>query len=294
MNRTTQNNPFRIYLILTLGILAFSLFTQADIAHSAGGAAISPKRLVIPQNERTASVTLTNTSDVELTYRMNLIEMGLDKNGRFAVLDQNTVHPAQRSVAPFVRFSPRQVRLKPGASQVVRAIVRRNRLQQGEYRSHLKVEAIPVSEFSGDILRNFDNPVVRTASSVQMGISIPVIVRHGTTDADVTIKHAAFNTNQTGIANSVSVLLGLEGNRSAFGDISVFLVNGQQERLLGRLKGFALYYPYPQERVQIALRDNLSVASLNDGIRLRVKFANRVVDSVRTYWADEVVALSTN
>lgn len=260
-----------------------------DAYADSSAASLSPTRIAIAANERSASVTLRNTSKTEVAYRMDLIEMGLNANGLFGALKDDELHPEQRSAKKIVRFSPRQVRLKPGASQVVRVIVRRGGLAAGEYRSHMRLEALPVLSGSDLLDSEGNNPVlVNSSSSANVGVTIPVIVRHSDTDATVTLEKSTVVLNRSGSGGRVNLQLALSGNRSAFGDFSVSLINGRKEETIAELKGFALYYPYPRENVFINIKRGISQSRFNSNSRIRVKFKNKAADSNKVYWMDEV------
>lgn len=251
------------------------------------GSSLTPTRVVIPAKQKSASVTITNTSDTELAYRMSLIEMGLDKDGVFRILHDKELHPEQRSAKPIIRFSPRQVRLKPGASQVVRVIVRRGGLSAGEYRSHLRLVTLPV--LSGDDVGvdTKDDPVlIQSSSSNMVGMTIPVIVRHGQTDAAVTLEQSEVVFSRTGSGGRIYLDLGLTGNRSAYGDFTVSVVTGKKEKIIGQLRSFALFYPYPKERVAVSLSPSITRDDFPGGSKIRVRFKNNSIDSGIRYWLD--------
>ena len=277
---TFKKSAFIFSVFLICGIYA----PLAQASTSAAG--ISPTRIVLPAGQRSASVTLTNTSEYEVAYRMQLIEMGLDDNGTFRVLSDSELPQEHRSSRPIIRFSPRQVRLKPGQSQVVRAIVRRSGLVEGEYRSHLRLQALPVlSDRSND---GEDKVLVNASATMQVGVTIPVIVRHQNTHAEVDLNSVKLRKNSAGEVTHASLLLGLSGNRSAFGDFSVTLDDASGSTEIGRLRGFALYYPYPEEWVNIPVSD-VDLTRLGKGAKVRVRFFNRAIDSDKEVWLDEAI-----
>lgn len=286
------NRAMRRLTSLTL-CLHFFVPVYANASNEAGLAAagISPTRIVVPSNQKSASITLTNTSSIEIAYRMTLVEMGLDAAGNFGVLEENQIPDAQRSAKSVIRFSPRQVRLKPGASQVVRAIVRRSAIRTpGEYRSHLRLQALPV--LSDGILQDSaagDPVLVQSSAKIEVGVTIPVIVRQGPSAAEVKLEEVKLDFDKSGNASAANLLLGLKGNRSAYGDISVSLVNNGSEKHLGRLRAFALYYPYPQEWVNVELLNPVTRAEVGPNSRIRVRFENRSVDSTQQNWLDDSV-----
>ncbi len=273
-------------LLLVVVMLLIPGVTKAAEPGSAAG--IYPTRVVIPKNQKSGAITLTNTASVEVSYRMTLIEMGLDSHGRFRQLAVNELPVRHKSSKLIVRFSPRQVRLRPGQSQVVRVIVRRGAIATpGEYRSHLVLQALPVlSERLNENIGS-DSVVVNASSGVNVGVSIPIIVRHGDTNAIVTTNSVTLNQDSSGAIKSVSLAMGLRGDRSAYGDFSVYLVNGKKEKQVGVLKSWALYYPYPAETVRIPI--NVQAGEVTPDSKIRVIFSNRSIDSAVTNWVDETL-----
>jgi len=87
----------------------------------------------------------------------------------------------------------------------------------------------------------------------------------------------------------VQLDLGLQGNRSAYGDFRVYLVNGRRERLIAQLKSFALYFPYSSETVRIATTRVFSRSDFSESSRLRVKFYNKSPDSEKVLWLDDSI-----
>jgi len=274
---------------LLLDAVVNMVFAESSVA------SLTPTRVVIPANQRSASVTLTNTKDTDITYRMSLIEMGLNEDGSFGPLSDAELHPRQRSAKTVVRFSPRQVRLKPGASQVVRVIARRSGMETGEYRSHMLLNALPSLKELGNGITSENNAVlVEASSSANVGVTIPVIVRHKNTDASVSLEKSSVDFNDSGKGGKINLQLALQGNRSAFGNFTVSLINGSGERTIAELKSFALYFPYPRERISITMQKNVKRNDFNKDSRIRVRFSNKAIDSSKTYWMDEITAPEVN
>ncbi len=287
-----QPNRLKLMSIALFACMTSWTNSYANSDSNLAAAGISPTRIVIPANQKSASVTITNSSSTEVAYRMNLIEMGLNENGSFNILQPHQIPASQRSAKPYVRFSPRQVRLKPGQSQVVRAIVRRGSLPvQGEYRSHLRLQALPVlSTADLEDATQGDPVLVQSSARIELGVTIPVIIRHGKTESSVTLDEVRLNFNNDGTANIARLLLGLKGTRSSFGDISVSLVNGRDEKHLSRLRAFALYYPYPHEWIDLELDNPLNRNEIGPNSKIRVRFENRAIDSSKAFWLDDAVA----
>jgi hypothetical protein len=271
-NSTTTISLLKVLTTLLLGVL---IQTQSLAGNSGFG--IEPTRVVISANEKSGSINLNNTSNQPVAYRMTLVEMGLDDSGAFRRLLDSELPAGHRSAKPVIRFSPRQVRLKPGEKQVVRVIARRKPgMAEGEYRSHLMIQALPI--LSENMLEqmgesNEDIALVSASAGTSVGFTIPVIVRHGKTEASVELKDFQVLARPDNSLAAAQITLGLNGNRSALGPISLSIPNGNKWREIGSIKGYALFSPYPQESLQIRLHNDISTADVI-GKQVRIVFNN--------------------
>jgi len=134
-----------------------------------------------------------------------------------------------------------------------------------------------------------DLVLVQSSSSSNIGVTIPVIVRQGSTDTSVIPEKTVIKFNDSGVGGRIDLQLGLRGNRSAYGDIEITQKIGGKEKTIAVLKSFALYFPYPREQVSISLRPDVNRQSFNSNSKLRVRFKNKSVDSNKKYWLDETV-----
>ncbi len=277
-------------LFISVILYATNTQTLAQEAPGTSAARINPTRIVVPANQKSGSITLTNTANVEASYRMTMIEVGLDGDGTLRRLSDDEVHPDHRSAIPVVRFSPKQVRLKPGESQVIRAIVRRSGMESGEYRSHLTLQALPVVNTIQLAQHNGEAPVWEDPSAgFNIGVVVPVIIRHQDTQASVKLEKATFTENDNNMLNRVKLSLGLTGNRSTYGDITVSLISGRKESVIGKLNGFALYYPYSTQNITIPLSETIAKSAIDSNSSIRVQFRSRVVDAGQEFWLDEKI-----
>ena len=154
------------------------------------------------------------------------------------------------------------------------------------------LNSLPVlAEFSS---ANTSPVVVEASSSAAVGVTIPVIVRHGQTQAQVTLEQASVSLAESGTGGKVSLMLGLQGTRSAFGDIEVSVVKAKKEKVVARLKSFALFYPYPRENVVVRMGDDITKTDFAEGSRLKVRYINRAVDNNIPYWLDTSVLPQLN
>jgi hypothetical protein len=155
--------------------------------------------------------------------------------------------------------SPRQVVLAPGAAQLVRVLVRKPAdLASGEYRSHLIFDRIASPTAANSVSKDAALPAgeVGIQLTALVGVSIPVIVRHGETSATVRISDMALLAGATSDDGPMlSLALERSGNRSVYGDLVVsFTPEGGKEAVVGKASGVAVYAPNPLRRAKLGIR----------------------------------------
>lgn len=236
----------------------------------ASNVSVHPKRLVFEDGDSMAQVYLMNLSDKPATMRVSLRNYRMVENGQLVPIKEPGL--GERFADPYVRYSPKRVRLQPGESQLVRIRVDSQRLPEaGEYRSHLAFIAEP--EVSPQRPSNGraagEKKRLRIALTPVFGSSIPVIVRHGRIAADAMIKDVFVDerSNQA----SVRIALGRKGAASVYGDVDIIRTPARGKPiLLGRVKGVGIYPPLTtryltlnvpaDKRHHLAAKNELSVA----------------------------------
>lgn len=204
-------------LTIAVVILFFSTSVMANLL-------ISPTRVVIDSNEKTAQVALVNDSDQPQTYRLEFENKKVTENGAFVVLDQNTVAGFNRADT-MIRVSPRQVSLQPREKQVIKLSIRRPRdLPLAEYRSYLRFVAIPPPP-----MLTQPEQGAATEFKLLMSFSIPVVVKNGSQNGMVSI--AGLSRDTATKEQSFIVHLERTGNSSVFGNIRLYTlpdINGSK------------------------------------------------------------------
>lgn len=225
-----------------LMLITQSLTTQP--AYAASQLLVSPTRIVFEGRMRTAKVTLANTGDTTGRYRISFVQKQMTEAGNLMDIKEDV--PGMYSDS-MVRFSPREVTLPPGQAQVIRLMLRKkSNLETGEYRSHMLFQALPdpaatriekLTDKSSDKLQIQLIPVV--------GITIPIIVRHGKLDASATLSNLKFQPAEVATGQPrLSLTINRQGNRSVYGDFRVtFTPNVGAPVVVGQANGVALYTP---------------------------------------------------
>jgi P pilus assembly chaperone PapD len=240
--------PWRALSMLAL--LLSPLAAHADLM-------LNPTRIVFDKNQRAAQIDLINNGKESATYRISVVNRRMTEVGDFQPAEQ--AQEGEQFADKMLVYSPRQVVLAPGAAQLVRVLVRKPAdLASGEYRSHLIFDRIPDSSPANSVAKGADLPPgeVGIQLTALVGVSIPVIVRHGETSAAITISGLALLPAPTPEEGPVlSFALERKGNRSVYGDLVVsFTPNGGKEAVVGKASGVAVYSPNALRRAKLGLR----------------------------------------
>lgn len=221
---------------------------------AAGGVVLMPSRVVLEGRERAAEVMLKNGGATPASFRVSIREMEMLPNGR---LQPRAKRDGEITATDLVRFTPRQVDLAPGESQIVRFHLRKpEHLPAGEYRSHALFQGIPPSAPAEPIVEDAEKRLSFSITQV-MGISIPVIVRHGETRAVIKLSGLRYwQPDIDGALPVLSLFLERTGNRSVVGDLRATVESGGQVpkgTLLVELKGTGIYTNLDRREVHLPM-----------------------------------------
>jgi fimbrial chaperone protein len=255
---------------LAAAVGAFSLLVAWGFAGAeqggAGSLLVAPTRLVLEGRTRNAEMVLSNTGTEAATYRIALTFYRMGENGEMVHVE--TPSAEDRAAHGLLRYSPRQVTLEPGASQILRVALRKPPdLAPGEYRSHFVfTPVIPAgkpSEASGDDMGATVHMIV--------SVSIAVIVREGETAATATLDPPILEPGEGAAAPALDVTIRRTGNRSLYGKlVATFQPVGGQAVQVGLAKGIGVYVPNGVRHFRLSLKPPAGV-TLRAG-RLEVRF----------------------
>jgi hypothetical protein len=225
--------------LAAMALLMLAGAAQADLM-------LFPTRIVFDGKQRAAQVELMNQGSKPETYRLRLVNRRMGPNGEFTAIE--TPGPGEQFADAMVVFSPHQVTLQPGTSQVVRILLRKPAdLAEGEYRSHLQLDRVADATGASNVeqLAKPDSQEIGVVIQALVGASIPIIVRQGQTQAQVRLTQLALmpsGPNQPG--GALSMKIEREGNRSVYGDLSVnFTTMAGVTLELAKAQGVAVYVP---------------------------------------------------
>lgn len=258
----------RILISLTL---ATTVLAPTNQVLAGASLAIAPTRVVFEGRTRTASVGLINRGNEPAVFRISFQQKRMTAEGRIENIEKPD--PDGPYADKMLRYSPRQITLPPGKTQVVRILLRKPpNLAEGEYRSHLLFREVPAdsNKSINKTLSGEKNLSIRIIPVV--GISIPVIVRHGKLDATSTLENLQLKRDpkQPGSAH-LSLDISRKGNKSVFGDFTVYLKQGKKKLIVGKANGVAVYPPLSQRKFGLNIQAPKGF-SLNKG-ELEVVYA---------------------
>lgn len=260
--------PRRLARVLALPVALTLTFAAPSAALA--DLMLYPTRIVISGTQRSAQVEIVNRGETPETYRITLVNRRMNEAGDIVPAD--VAEAGERFAETMVVYSPRQVTLQPGQSQTVRVSVRRPAdLAEGEYRSHLQFERQPEVGAQNN-LENIDNlggKQVSVSLEALIGASIPVIIRQGPTQAQVSLGDLSLAPATGGRSPLLSFVFRREGNQSVYGDVvATFTPDGGKAVEVGRVSGVAVYVPNAIRRTQLSLRPPAGLALSKGVLRL--------------------------
>jgi hypothetical protein len=262
--------------VLTLAILLGALVTQ-PVSTARADLLIMPIRTVFTDRDRMKTLTVVNTANKAATFRLSFYYQRQTADGSY-INQENTPLDPKYDIAKMITFSPRQVNMAPNASQVVRLSLRGAAdLPDGEYRVHLKLQRLsggvqqaPVKQPNG----------ITTQLTINVGFSVPIIIRKGKNDATATISEPKLLPPPEGRnLPMMSFFLDRKGKYSTLGKVDIFWTpKGGQEKQVGVLNDVNVFAETPRRQVMVSLNEsNIS------GGTFRIVYAGDDADKGRKF-----------
>ncbi|MDJ0920964.1 MAG: hypothetical protein QNI84_07535 [Henriciella sp.] len=227
---------------------------------------IAPTRVELDRSERSTELVVVNKGDEEAAFRVSIENRRMLLDG--SMEEVTTAEADELFAKDFIRFSPRRILLEPGERQTIRVSAMLNPdLEPGEYRSHLRLMAAPLS--AGRTLESLSDTESDTLS-IQLiairSITIPVIFRMGDLSAEVEIEHTELRPSSNEGETVLVARLNRSGNRSTYGDIKIFVDDKREPVYFAR--GIALYTPNTERDVMLPLPDEIRQSLTGKDIRI--------------------------
>ena len=243
-----------------------------------GDVNIYPKRIVINERQRIATVGLFNRTSNTGDYEINVSDMAMTADGRLVDLASITDPAARqriRAASTMVRWSPRRVTLAAYEAQTIRLMARvPPETQPGEYRTHFSATAVPPASAGTTIEQatgKGDSKSISVTLVPRFGISIPVIVRIGQTTLTVGLRDMGLVTLPSG-GKALQLTLLREGTRSAFGDIAIKAPGNKKP--IAEIKGIGIYPEVDSRTVQVPFDALIDPRLYARGAKLTVTYTD--------------------
>lgn len=230
-------NSYFSFLLLAAGSFLFAQQVKAQ-----GDLQLFPKRVVFDGSKKSQDLSLANNGKDTARYIISVVQIRMKEDGSFETVTEPDA--GQQFADKNIRFFPRSVVLAPNEAQTVKVqLIRYNELTAGEYRSHIYLRAEPEKKPLGEQQASKDSTSLSVRLVPIFGISIPVIIRVGDYNADVSITKASFSMDSTQ-GPLLKMDLNRTGNMSVYGTITVNYVSdkGKTTRV-GFVKGVSVYTP---------------------------------------------------
>ena len=254
----------------------------APPANSVGGMGdvnLYPKRVIIDQRQRVATVGLFNRASATGNYEIKLTDMMMTPEGRLvdlASVSDPAVRDTVKTASKLIRWSPHRVTLASHDSQTVRLMARvPPDLPPGEYRSHFSAVALPDIGTGGLSIEDAAGTAKPGAIGVtivpRFGISIPVIVRVGETTVTAGLRDLTV-TQQPDGKRVIALTITRAGNRSAYGDFVITAAGSKTK--LAEIRGIGVYTEISQRALQVLVDPAADPRLTARGAKLTVTYTD--------------------
>lgn len=252
MQARNSATPLRIKLIGSIACLILFVISSIPV-FSQGNLLVMPRRVVFEGGKKSQDLVLANNGKETAKYTVSIVQYKMNDNGTFEKITEP--EPGQFFADPYLRFYPRTVELKPNETQIVKMqLTKAEKLEPGEYRSHIYFRAVPNDKPLGEEEAARDSADLSVRLVPVFGITIPVLIRVGPNDAEVTLSDLAMSFPSDTV-NQLKFQFNRTGKMSVYGDVEVKYVAGDGKPIVvGEAKGVAVYTPNKIRTFQVNLR----------------------------------------
>jgi hypothetical protein len=132
-------------------------------------------------------------------------------------------------------------------------LLKTTQLAPGEYRSHFYFRSVPKIKPLGEEEAVKDSSAISVRLTPVFGISIPVIIKIGESDAKISLSELAVSVTGDGVPG-LNLTFNRTGGYSVYGDLVVDHVSPQGKvTRVGVANGIAVYTPNTIRRFQLSL-----------------------------------------
>lgn len=253
-----------------------------------GSLLVTEKRVVLEGRQKKAMINIVNVGNETTTYKVSFKEKIMNEDGSFTALE--AADSGLMCASPFLRIYPRTITLAPGEPQVVMLQYRRTAdMQAGEYRSHLWFKQIENQKPLGTEEPKTESNELSFNIKALVGLSIPVIIRTGEQELNVSLDDLALFTSSD-FDTYFTFIIRREGNVSVYGDLKAeyIPVKGKPYQI-GAKNGLAVYTSIEKRRVAIKL-DITPGMNLKKGT-IKLTYVSRDDANKKEVFAEQILKL---
>lgn len=216
---------------------------------------LTARRLVIQGSKRADEISIMNQGSQPYSYRIKMSYRDMDEQGK--LVEREEAKAGERPWQELIRFSPRQVTIAAGKSQVIRVAIKKPaELPDGEYRYFLTVQMLPLPPAPTPAPpEDSQNNTIQAQVQVLYAMSIPVIYRNGKVQGDAGLADIAFVPPAEGKLPSLKFRLTRSGKASIYGELRASFTpsGGGEPEDVGLVKGIAVYAELPHRWMNLDL-----------------------------------------
>ena len=246
-NKNKKGNLSALFILIAV-CMCFTNSTSAQ-----GDLLIFPKRLVFDGKNQVEKLILSNTGKDSAVYNISFSQRKMNEFGKLEVISEPD--SGQYFATPYLRVYPRQVILAPNETQIVKVqVINTNKIEEGEYRSHLYFRPEKNNDPLGQEKEVVDSTVLSVKLVAIFGISIPIIIDKGISNTLTSISELSF-TDEDSKAYFLNFTINRSGNMSTYGDISIYYISKDNASYeVGKVSGVAVYTPGTIRKVKMQMQ----------------------------------------
>ena len=245
-----------------LATLLLFIFGWVTAAHA--DLQVYPTRLTMSDSLRAGMLSVKNRGDKPDTFRVSLSYFRMKPDGNLELATDSS--KIERPIlGDYIRYTPREFVLAPGAEQIVRVMwAGPGDLADGEYRCHLNIEPAPAE---AKPQAGSSKGPMRVILEAKLAVAVPIFFKRGKVESTVEVdKLRLLSTPDGGTAAVVD--LKFEGNSYPFGEFHALWEKGKDDPIeVGLVRGVAAYISPRAVTIPLTVaKEKLS------GTKLRVEF----------------------
>lgn len=255
----------RIILFIS-GFIILVMIASSSIS-AQGNLILMQKRVLFEGGQTTQVLEFGNFGQDSATYVVSILHMRMTENGAFVKITEPD--SGELFADNYIRIYPHTITLAPNESQTMKIqLINTADIKPGEYRSHLYFRA---DKSAQEKSRNTEekNEGISVSLVPAFGITIPVIVRVGTSTSSVTLTDLDLES-QGDTSHVLNFSFHRSGNFSVYGDVSVaYLSPKGKETEVEKVRGVAVYTPGSIRNTRLNLKSKKGIDFHNGKLIVR-------------------------